>query len=598
MSIVVPLTQWRYREGAHGHSAGFQATAYDDSAWTVGNQPFGKNDLGGTQLIVTPWVGANNDLCLRTHINIRAGVTGVTLTIHVDFTGDVYVNNTLVGSADYTTSSTDGTVPGVDIVLGTWVTGDNVIAVRAVSDATQHRFELRATLAAPACDAPVAFDVFSLGTAASPSLTYLATLCDAFDKSFRVELDGTGSGRFSINRSSADATAAILGNGSGDVRFVQTRVPGINAAAIFGFFIEEGDFRLLDADEDGGETLTFTGHGSLAYLDFAVMAAHSYLTVPFIGDDPFGGLWRLFAAGTGSKPGQILQRVLAEARSATRPQKPIPLQTDIFDYTDYDTDSNAAAWASSTATNEFSAQIGESVLSVIGRLIGTGAITVQMAPDFVLGAYNTYGTDRSNATFAAGKVRFVAGTNIADGLSRQLRPSTVATHAIVYGESEVSAIAAVASPTTKVTREVFMSATGTSATALGAIGDADLAQRLLRSESLSVRIILGSDASTGLYLPWTSFWVGDTITVHTGTAEYDYNNTSFRVAAINIVEPAAAVLATDLEVTVELGSAGILEGSAPGSGLVSSGGGSSSVVATHSHPTSVAERLYLDSTRS
>ena len=510
--------------------------------------------------------------------------TSATIFVGHDDGIEVFINGTSVYS-NATVSTAEGQARSISTAA--FRVGSNTLAVRTTNIAGSNVWATNPTAMAVRlvlCDPLMAFDVYSLGTATTPALTYLATLCDAFDKSFRVELDGTGSGKFSINRSSEDATAAILGNGDGNVRYVQCRIPTITAAAIFGFFIEEGDFRLLDADEDGGETLTFTGHGSLAYLDFAVMAAHSYLTTPFIGEDPFGGLWRLYLAGTGSKPGQILQRIVAETQEASRPQKPLPLLTDTFDYTN---DSNAAAWASSTATNAFSAQIGESVLSVGGRLIGTGAITVQMSPAFVLGAYNSYGTDRSNATFAAGKVRFVAGTNIADGLSRQLRPSTVATHSIVYGESEISAIAAISGAATRVTREVFMSTTGTITAALGAIGSADLAERLLRSESLSVRIILGSDASTGLYLPWTSFWVGDTITVYTGTGEYDYNNTSFRVAAINIVEPAAAVLATDLEVTVELGSAGILEGSAPGSGLVSAGGGSSSVVPVHSHPAQV-----------
>lgn len=436
------------------------------------------------------------------------------------------------------------------------------------------------------CDSPISFDVYSLGTAASPALTFLATLCDAFDKSFRVELDGTGSGMFSINRSSADATAAILGDGDGAVRYVQVRIPDIDADPIFGFFIEEGDFRLLDSDEDGGETLTFKGHGSLAYLDFARMLAHSYITG---GMDPYTGLWRLYQAGTGSKPGQILGRLIEEAQDADRPQLPLPLLTDTFDYTN---DSNAAAWSSSDATNEFSAQIGESVLSVVGRLIGTGAITVQMSPSFVLSGYNSFGTDRSNSTFAANKVRFVAATNIVDGLTRQIKPSRVATHVLVYGEEEASVISDIASASTRVTREAYLSSTGTNTTALDAVGNADIAERRLRSESLIVRIALGADDATGLYLPGPSgsdgkFWVGDTVTLHTGTGAFDYNNTAFRVAAINFVENDGVSLVTDLEVTVELGSTQIVDGTNGDTTTISSSpGGGSSAVPPHTHPAS------------
>lgn len=451
------------------------------------------------------------------------------------------------------------------------------------------------------CDGPLAFDVYSLGTATSPALTYRATLCDAFAKSFRVEKDGMGSGRFSINRSSAEATAAILGNGDGAVRYVQVRVPGIDANPIRGFFIEKGDFQLLDPDEQGGQTLRFEGRGSLAYLDFARMAAHSYIAG---GMDPYGGLWRLYLAGTGSKPGQMLNRIITEAQSATRPQKPLPLLTDTIDYTN---DSNGVAWASSSATNEFGAQIGESLLSVVGRLIGTGAITVQMSPAFVLSAYNAFGTDRSSATFAAGKVRFVAGTNIAEpGISRQVRPTRVATHAIVYGESETSVVASLSDAASRVTRETFLSSTGSDSTALTAVGAADLAERQLRSESVSVRTILGLDDATGLYLPGPAgtangkYWVGDTITLHTGTAEFDYNNTSFKIAAINIAEGDAAAAVTDLEVTIELGSVAIGETPAGSGGstiLSASPGGGSSAVAPHTHPTVTTVTAWKDPVR-
>ena len=147
MAYVDLLTAWRYLEGAHGHSSGFEAVAFDDSSWAVGNQPFGKNDLGGTQPILTAWPGADDDMCLRAHLNVPATATGVTLVIHVDFSGSVYFNGALVGTADHTTSGTNGITPGVAIVLGSWLVGDNVIAVRAFADANQHRFELRASLA-------------------------------------------------------------------------------------------------------------------------------------------------------------------------------------------------------------------------------------------------------------------------------------------------------------------------------------------------------------------------------------------------------------------------------------------------------------------
>lgn len=587
---------------------------YDDSGWDttavdVSAVPYGAYGAAAPAEWIAPLEATTDTTCnelvwlARSPAFTLASVPA-TAEIYVghDDEVEVFVNGTSVYSnalVDY------GVGTARAISTAPFRVGDNVIAVRTTNNAAGNVYSTNPTAVhlrldssdLPLCDSPVSFDVYSLGTATTPALTYLATLCDAFDKSFRVERDGTGSGRFSINRSSADATAAILGNGNGDVRFVKVRVPDMwGIVAHHGFFIEEGDFRLLDSDEDGGETLTFSGHGSLAYLDFAVMAAHSYITN---GMDPFGGLWRLYLAGTGSKPGQMLNRVITEAQDSDRPQKPLPLLTDTFDYTN---DSAAAAWASSSATAEFAAQIGESVLSVVGRLIGTGAITVQMSPDLVLSAYNTFGTNRSSATFAAGKVRFVGGVNIAEGLSRQVRPSRVATHALVYGEEEKSVIAALADAASRVTREAFLSAAGTSTTALTAIGAADLAERKLRSESIEIRIALGADDAAGLYLPGPAgstagkFWVGDTVTLHTGSGEFDFANQSIVVAAINIIEGEAVAAVTDLEVRVELGSTalGAAAGSASGGsvgltpasgGLPASPGGGSSIIPFHTHPT-------------
>jgi len=160
----------------------------------------------------------------------------------------------------------------------------------------------------------------------------------------------------------------------------------------------------------------------------------------------------------------------------------------------------------------------------------------------------------------------------------------VATHEWVYGEEEASTVSDLADAASRVTREAFLSTVGTATTTLDAVGNADLAERLLRSESLSVRIALGDDDSTGLYMPWDDFWVGDTITLHTGTGEFDYNNASFKVAAINVIEGPAAAAVTDLEVRVELGSTQMSPGQPTGTSISASPGGGSSLVPFHMHP--------------
>jgi hypothetical protein len=448
----------------------------------------------------------------------------------------------------------------------------------------------------PTCDAPVALDVYAPTVNSVAGLTYKATLCGAFDVGWRPELDGTGSVTFKIDKNDADATADILGDGDGDVRYIKVRVPAIQGDPIFGGWLTEGDFTLLGPNEQGEQVLKFGGPGPLGYLDFAKMATDSYITG---GHDPYGGLWRLYLAGTGSKPGQMFRRIIEEAQDADRPQLPLTNLTIDFDYTN---DSTADPWDSSSTTDEFSAAIGESLLSVAGRLIGTRTLTIQCDPDLLLSAYNlgNYGTDRSSATFAAGKVRLVAVTNIGaatdspgpKGITRQVRPGRVATHAWVYGENEGKALGALADAASRVTRETFLSAYGQDATALDAIGDAYVADQLDRSESISVPLgELGNEEAAGKYLPGPPgssghFWVGDTITLHTGTGEFDYNNASFVVAAINFHQPSNAKAVTDLDIWVELGSLAILPiaGSEGTGSLVASPGGGGSSIPPHFHP--------------
>lgn len=106
-----------------------------------------------------------------------------------------------------------------------------------------------------------------------PDDVFLGDLTEAFDIQIRVELNGTGSGRFSINRHSTEATAALLKPGN----YVRVTIPQIDSDPIFGFFLEQGDFKLVSSDEEGGETINFGGRGGLAYWDRAIWLAQSFL---------------------------------------------------------------------------------------------------------------------------------------------------------------------------------------------------------------------------------------------------------------------------------------------------------------------------------
>jgi hypothetical protein len=130
------LSSWRYLEGATGHSAGFEAPAFVDSGWSLGDQAFGLNDLTYDGPIVTPWPGHNDDLCLRAHLDVPADVTAVQLRVRIDVSGEVWVNGASIGTVLFS----DNPYKVFDLV--SWNVGDNVIAVRAHADDNQNRFTL------------------------------------------------------------------------------------------------------------------------------------------------------------------------------------------------------------------------------------------------------------------------------------------------------------------------------------------------------------------------------------------------------------------------------------------------------------------------
>src|SRR6185369_548276 len=94
-----------------------------------------------------------------------------------------------------------------------------------------------------------------------------------------------------------EVSAEILGAGiRGTPRLVLVRIPeAAGEDPVFGFFLESGDFRLIDPAEEGGEILTFGGPGLLSYIGWGVMYDQSYLTEPFVGEQPYDQTWHLYA---------------------------------------------------------------------------------------------------------------------------------------------------------------------------------------------------------------------------------------------------------------------------------------------------------------
>jgi hypothetical protein len=324
---------------------------------------------------------------------------------------------------------------------------------------------------------------------------------------------------------------------------------------VAGGFLAEGEFTAVSRNEQGGRVLKFGGPGSLAYLGRAEMRQAPYVlsgTGVYNGprDD---GLWHWPA----SKLGAILQRLLDEATDADRPTAPVPALTDDFTAS---ADSGATSWGSNYA-GDFTLSMGTNYLDAIADIM-RGGITILMHPDLLCSAYITdFGTDRSSGTFASNKVRFEAGVNIASGqagdLTRGLSDSPRVGALLVQGsDPRPSAVVEITDGGAPYESEGFLSYTGTDdATVLDAAGDKDIALRQAETDRAILTHVPGLSSATGLYTPaWSgadgTYWLGDTVTLHTGSGTWDFNELELRVAAIQWVLREAG----DWDIVVELGA--------------------------------------------
>lgn len=293
----------------------------------------------------------------------------------------------------------------------------------------------------------------------------------------------------------------------------------------------------------------------------------------------FGNSVLMESIDDGDKPGQVIKAMYDEAFASTRPIHPIPLMSIDFDATN---DSDGDPWTVSDALKAVSAKLHDDYSSTITKLVDTGAIDVDMGPNFDMHAYNFFGRDLHGTSFGPGVVRFAKGVNIADELIRQFTDPPVGTFAEVAGNAE-SAIARVALPGagTRPPREIGVKGDTDDTDALEALGISELEARLLHSDAVGFAVdtptIGNEDPDNGEYLPgprWTTrgnYWVGDLATVHTGTAENDFNQETLRIAAITL-RGTAGGLRVIVEVGSSIGGRQGMGNSDSSSGPTSSGG--------------------------
>jgi len=263
----------------------------------------------------------------------------------------------------------------------------------------------------------------------------------------RAVRNGTGSGFISLRGNSVDA-GFIDPDGNQYIRVVRIdtaivdagTTSGFDELVVWGFFLEEGDFEALSANST--KLLTFSGGGPMAYFAREFMWSHAYLDISGFGDqDPFDDTWRLYAAGTGDELGAILWRVITECqgfRVGTTPythrhgdgvtytdihdddRLATAIPQAVIDFT-ADLDSSGNAWT--VTSGDFTAAVGESPLSIIGRLIEAG-LYIEMDPDtFELRAWEAanHGRDRTGTAWGASVIRFQKPTDPNDPLSGNIK---------------------------------------------------------------------------------------------------------------------------------------------------------------------------------
>jgi hypothetical protein len=374
---------------------------------------------------------------------------------------------------------------------------------------------------------------------------------------YRGEANGTGAGRFSIRADVAEAQL-IDPRGLQYVRVVREDTVAETEAVVGGFWLEQGDFTLLD--EQGTRLLSFGGAGTLAYLSRAQMASHTYISPIFTGQDPFDDQWRLYAQSTvyanGNHLGAMLWRVLYEAthnvpgthkhgdtppgetvsdtHADDRPAIAIP--DLVFDFDQFE-DSSGNDWTQSSG--EMKAQVGENVLAVVKRLMEAG-LYVEMDPDtFEVRAWENeeHRRTRTGTAWGASVIYFTrpTGEDIATGNIKS--DAKRAIHAyikrswLLAGGNDVFGDA---TGTTDIPWEGFYYADVNDADAAADIAAVQIAARDDAGDTLRLRGRLGTDTSNGYYRPFEDALLDDLVTVHTGTDQFDIDDQNFPIAAITI----------------------------------------------------------------
>lgn len=502
-----------------------------------------------------------------------------------------------------TTYSINGTTPtslgGSAIDPAPFVVGWNVLAVRIVNgtspaswaggNPTMAIARLYTDVPSGVPTPPAPPLVFQI---CGPDGTGCVIIERATAKKIRAEYNGTGSGAFQISRYDVQATNAILTAGN----IVRVTFAEIDPNPIFEFILETGDFTLISSDEEGGELLSFGGRGTLALLAYAELG-HQWLDLahPKL-NFPSEGVWRW----TSEEAAGIIRRIIGEAQLHTPPAltsvvhggNPSPW-TDLNDSLGNPFYDMAGTWE---------IPIGTDLLTAALDLARAGMIQLEMRPGFSLWAYDEQGSDKSGA-FGAATVRFEKGVNIggfdSTELVRQISNEHYTSNVLIHTKTGYLWYnGGVTTPA--YVKESFLDLSGTSHT-----NDQEraAARAMLRGTEEGQSVLLEvtptgpngeKNAPTlGYYYPGFAstangkYWLGDRITLHTGTnSSLDFQNTTFRIYAITLYEDETGAVAPPIiELNAQFTPSEDSGGGSSGGGSTSEGGSTSTspVNAPHTH---------------
>lgn len=355
----------------------------------------------------------------------------------------------------------------------------------------------------------------------APDATF-ATDDQLVDAGFNPVLWGEGDGFLEIHADDPDAQYLQR---RGFIRAVRTDT----GEGLFWWILEEGSVKLLSQRGRSEKVIHWDGRGMLYYLDRYKLGQAVWASgQPHRGSIDVIDYWTWL-----NEPMiAILTRFMEEGQEDTR--------ADFLDKLAYDfsrtQDSNGNGL---TDVTEYQVRIGTGGLTLATDAMRQGNLLQVLATQpptlQAFRALTEYRTDRTSATFASGKVRFEAGENIATELPHKIVPLRERTHTLTrrkdgqYATEDLNG-----------SGEPYMEFEEVPHTSDPAAVEAWVGQSHLQRQKQSLMAVIrhkigpgGASGADGYFpSPAGDYWLGDLVTVHVGTDEYDLNEQALEVAGI------------------------------------------------------------------